>query len=166
MTEGLPSPESTLVEVRLLAMSVSAYRHSSAHHDELFREFALIHGRDPSESHEVPRRLLALVEELDQRFGGFTSAAQSEIAAALERGDEAIDITYHVPPETREATMRLADLLARADDYCRQGELLTVAPPTDAVAFRDWFLGEFVAQIDGAAPTPWPQYLAQVAPLS
>lgn len=59
--------------------------------------------------------------------------------------------------------MRLADLLAQADDYCRQGELLTVAPPADAVAFRQWFLGEFASQIDGAPPRPWPQYVAEGA---
>ncbi len=149
-----------LVEVRLLGLSVSAYRDASAHHDELFREFALITSRHPSEGHELPARLLDLVEELDQRFAGFAAGPRAEIEAAAERGDEAVDVTYRVPPETREAVIRLAELLSRADEYCRQGELLTVAPPPDAVAFRNWFLREFAVQIEGVPPTPWPEYAA------
>jgi hypothetical protein len=46
-------------------------------------------------------------------------------------------------------------MLNRADDYCRQGALLTLATPDDLVAFRRWYLGEFRAQINGARPTPW-----------
>lgn len=150
-----------LVEVRLLDMSVTAFEHTSAHHDDLFREFALIHTGESSEAH-VPARLLALVEELQQRFGGFSAGPRAQIDAAAERGEESIDVTYRVPRETREAVIRLSELLSRADEYCRQGELLTVAPPPTAVAFRNWLLREFAVQIDGAPPTPWPEYTADL----
>lgn len=150
-----------LVDVRLLGLSVSAFVHSSAHHDELFREFALIDRADPSGA-QVPSRLLALIEELEQRFGGFSAGPRAEIDAAVERGDESVDVTYRVPRETRQAVIRLSELLTRADEYCRQGELLTLAPPPTAVAFRNWFLREFAVQIDGAPPTPWPEYRADV----
>jgi hypothetical protein len=159
------SDSADLVDVHLLGISINAFRHTSAHHDELFREFALIQGRDPSGEHEVPVRLLALVEELQRRFGGFSAGPQAEIEAAAERGEESVDVTYRVPRETRDAVIRLAELLTRADEYCRQGELLTVAPPPTAVAFRNWFLREFAVQIDGAPPTPWPEYRADVTPL-
>lgn len=151
---------SELVEVRLLAMSLADYHDSSAHHDELFREFALILADTPEAGHEVPGRLLALIEELNERFSGFSTEAQGAIDEALARGDEAIDLVYRVPAETRDATIRLAELLAQADEYCRRGALLTIAPPPEAVAFRDWFLSEFAAQIDGRPPTPWPLYRA------
>jgi len=151
---------SNLVEVRLLGMSLADYRESSAHHDELFREFALILGHTPDAGHEVPGRLLALIEELTERFGGFSAEAQAATEAAIERGDDTIDLVYRVPPETKEATERFGELLAQADEYCRRGSLLTIAPPPKAVAFRDWFLGEFAAQIGGAPPTPWPEYRA------
>ena len=160
MTAGSMAQPSALVEVHLLDLSVTAFEHASAHHDALFREFALIKSRDPSEGHDVPARLLDLVDELHQRFAGFTSGPRSEIEAAAERGVEVIDVTYLVPPETKAGVIRLAELLARADEYCRQGELLTVAPPPDAVAFRNWFLREFAVQIEGVPPTPWPEYEA------
>jgi hypothetical protein len=150
---GMPAD---LVEVRLLELSLADYAHSAAHHDELFREFALILSCEPATDHEVPRRLTAVMEELTERFRGFTAAPQGQLQAALERGDEAIDLTFRVPAAAREAALRLHDLLAAADEYCRQGELLTVAPPPDAVRFRNWYLHEFVAQIDGEPPTPWP----------
>ena len=147
-----------LVEVRLLGLSLSDFAHSSAHHDELFREFALVLGAEPPPSNELPGRLLAVIQELTERFGGFTAAPQGELQAALERGDETVDLTFHVPVEAKGAALRLGELLAAADEYCRDGELLTIAPPPEAVRFRDWYLHEFVAQIDGEPPTPWPAY--------
>jgi hypothetical protein len=147
-----------LVEVRLLGLALRDFAHSAAHHDELFREFALVLSCEPAPSHELPNRLLAVIQELTNRFGGFTAAPQGELQAALERGDESIDLTFHVPVEAKDAALRLEELLAAADEYCRDGELLTVAPPAGAVRFRDWYLHEFVAQIDGEPPTPWPEY--------
>ncbi len=160
MTRAPTSDAPDVVDVRLLGLSISAFQHASAHHDELFREFALIRSSDASEGPNIPARLLALLEELDQRFGSFSVGPSSEIEAALARGDESIDLTYRVPRETREAVIRLSELLHRADEFCRQGNLLTVAPPPDAVAFRNWFLREFAVQIAGAPPTPWPEYKA------
>jgi hypothetical protein len=162
VTQAPASDAPDLVDVRLLGLSIRAFRHASEHHDELFREFALIQRGGASEDPNVPARLLALVEELDQRFGSFSVGPAGEIEAATERGDETVDVTYRVPPETREAAIRLAELLTRADEYCRQGNLLTVAPPPTAVAFRNWFLREFAVQIAGAPPTPWPEYRADI----
>jgi hypothetical protein len=147
-----------LVEVRLLGLSLADYAHSAAHHDALYREFALVLSSETTADHDVPRQLLAVMEELTDRFRGFTTAPQGELQAALERGDESIDLTFQVPAEAKAAALRLAQLLAAADEYCRGGNLLTTAPPPEAVRFRDWYLHEFVAQIDGEPPTPWPAY--------
>jgi hypothetical protein len=152
------APGAGMVEVRLLGLTLADYSRAAAQHDELFREFALVLTGEPSPGHEVPARLLALVEELNERFGNFTSAPQATMDAAFDRGDEAVDLTFLVPPEVKDAAIRFGELLAAADEYCRNGELLTLAPPPDAVAFRDWYLGEFTAQIDGGPPTPWPEF--------
>lgn len=149
-----------LVEVRILGLPLETYRTSSAHHDELFREFALVLARPPSAGHEIPAQLLALIERLNQRFSSFTASPEAELQAALERGDAEIDLTYHVPPEARDGARELAELLARADEYCKHGELLTVAPSPEAVQFRDWYLDEFVSQIDGKDPVSWRDYQA------
>ncbi|MDQ6927246.1 MAG: hypothetical protein M3159_01125 [Actinomycetota bacterium] len=147
-----------LVEVRILGMSLDAYRTSSAHHDELFREFALVLARPSTAGHEVPAQLLSLIERLNERFSDFTASPEAELQVAIERDDDTIDLTYHVPRAAREAVQELADLLARADEYCKHGDLLTIAPPPEAVRFRDWYLDEFVGQIDGKDPVPWSQF--------
>ena len=50
-------------------------------------------------------------------------------------------------------------MLDEADAYCREGaHLLTVATPPEELRFRRWFISEFVVQVGGAAPTPWPDY--------
>ena len=137
----------------MMGMPLKALAFAGEHHDELFREFRLILAREPGPGHDLPGRLIGLIEELDRNFSGFTAGAQAELESAMERGDDEIDLVYSVPRSVREACIRFATLLAEADDYCRVGDLLTLAPPPTAVAFRNWFLNEFVAQIDGAPPT-------------
>jgi hypothetical protein len=66
-----------------------------------------------------------------------------------------VTLVYRVPPEIRDAVIALAGMLAEADEYCRQGDLLTLAPPPEAVRFRDWYLSEFVRQCDGLPAKPW-----------
>ena len=149
----------TLVDVRLLGVSLAAYRHSSEHHDELFREFALITERQrdkPGASDAVPARLLALITDLRARFSGFSAANTAILQEAAERGDEYIDLVYRIPPEAGGAAMEFDRMLDDADAFCRAGDLLTMATPPEAAAFRRWFLGQFAAQAAGAEPTPWP----------
>jgi hypothetical protein len=151
----LTEPE--LVVVRLLGLSVPAFQHSSEHHDELFREFRLILAREQSPGHTVPARLLELIDELDGRFSNFTAGTQQELDDAVAAGAESIDLLFRVPVEVKAACQRLLELLAEADTYCRHGDLLTLAPPPEAVRFRDWYLEEFVSQVDGNPPVPWPE---------
>lgn len=146
-----------LVEVVLRELPIEVHRRTSEHSDELQREFALLLASSDA-GLDVPARLLQLVEELGARYRGFTAGTQDELIDALDRGDVSIDLVYRVPRDVREATIHLGGLLDEADDYCRAGELLTLATPPEAVRYRRWFLSEFVRQIDGEPPTPWPAY--------
>jgi len=149
---------SGLVTIRIVGVPLSVYLQSSEHGDELMREFALIAagtGDDGGEEPAVPVRLTALVEEMRARFSGFTFRPQSELAAAAARGDAAVDVVYTVPPAVAPAAAELVVLLDEADEFCRSGDLLTLATPPESLAFRRWFLGEFVRQAGGAPPTPW-----------
>jgi hypothetical protein len=148
-----------LVEIRIVGLTIDAFRRSAEHHDELFREFALILSRDASPGHTVPGRLLALVEELGERYSGFSLGPQAELDAAVAADAESVDLVYHLPRDVRDACVHFGDLLREADEYCREGELLTLAPPPMAIDFRDWFLEEFVNQIDGRAPMSWDEYV-------
>ena len=150
------SPE--LLEVAIVGLLVDLQRRVAEHHDELMREFALILARRPD--HQVPARLLDLVAELNARFGAFTAGTQNELAAAERRGDETVDLRYRVPPDVSPAAVRLGRLLDEADEYCRAGDLLTLATPGELLDFRRWFLEEFVRQSSGDPARPWNEWWA------
>lgn len=146
--------EDGLHEVRLVGFPLALHKRSTEHHEELMREFQLL-SMDPEPRKDVPRKLVALVAELTQSYGGMNSAADAERDAAVERGDETVDLTYRIPAAAAEAATRLDQMLDEADEFCRSDQLLTLAAPPETVAFRKWYLGEFPAQVAGAAPTPW-----------
>ena len=143
-----------LVEVRILGLPMDVYREAAEHTDELRREFALVR---ESDSHPVPHRLLDLIDHLGAEFGAFTGPQQTQLQQAVERGDPSVDLVYRVPAAARQACLDLGRMLDEADEFCRQGqELLTLATPARSVAFRNWFLDQFVRQIDGDPPSAWP----------
>lgn len=152
-------------EVRILHFPLRVYAKTSEHMEELMREFALLAMRPPDEpGHEVPKRLLDLVATLTEQYAGLTDAPDRLRDEALERGDEYVDLTFHVPTSVAAASRQLDEILDEVDEYCRRGEhLLTLATPPESLAFRKWYLSEFIGQIDGAAPTPWPDYVAATA---
>lgn len=157
---------SDLIAVRLLQLPLDLYRQASEHHDELRREFTLIQHTSSLDETEVPVRLLRLVNELNRLFAAFSEGPEAKLLAALERGDTTIDIEYQIPPAARAACISLNALLDEADDYCRSGDhILTLATGPGPLALRRWFLGQFVAQVDGAEPTPWDEWDPDAATL-
>lgn len=157
------SPE--LVVVTLVRLPLDLMRAAAEHQDELRREFALIRQASALDEASIPHRLLRLVDELEVLFAAFSEEPRASLAAALERGDASIDLEYRIPPQAREACIHLGDLLDEADEFCRNGEhLLTLATAEGPLLLRRWFLGEFVAQIDGANPTPWDEWHPDTSP--
>jgi hypothetical protein len=149
-----------LIEVRLVGLPLQVWQRTQEHVDGLLREFALI-VQDAEARAAAPGRLLALVEEITAGYGSFSEDQRREMEAALERGDDAIDLTYEVPAGAAGAAQQLGDMLDEADDYCRRGDhLLTLATPGEELLFRRWFISEFVDQAGGAPPTPWADYSA------
>ena len=149
-----------LVTIKLVELPVGIHAQASEHTDELMREFTFIRAQsvDP-EGTTVPAKLLDLVDEVTGQFAGFTAGSQAELDGAVAEGKDSIDLEYVVPPEVAAACIRLGQLLDEADEYCREGEvLLTLATPDDLVAYRRWFLEEFVRQAGGEAPLPWSAY--------
>ena len=146
--------------VRMIGFPVGVYRRASEHSDELMREFALIR-EDGSEN--IPARLLALVDELRLRFGAFTARPSDQLQQAVARGDATIDLEYVVPASVRDAAVQLDRLLDEADAFCLAGELLTLATEPEGLAFRRWFLEEFVRQVDGLPARPWSEVVTDPA---
>jgi anti-anti-sigma factor len=114
------------------------------------------------------RRFVAASPAVSGLDPGLLEIAVSEIvtnAVLHARTDFVVTLVpleYRLPPAAADASRRLGELLDEVDDYCRaRGHLLTLVPPDDAVAYRHWFLGEFIGQIGGAEPVPWPQHREQ-----
>jgi anti-sigma B factor antagonist len=141
--------------VRLVGLPLALQRKASAQTQALLRELAVL--RTDSESASLlPDRLLALLEELQSSDDGASVARQQQLAAAMERGDDTIDLDYQVQRGDAEAVTRLDDLFDETDAFCRAGHsLLTVRAPRDVRALRRWAFGQFTAQAAGAAPEPW-----------
>jgi len=155
--QDLPGDGGDLVEVRLLRFPLAVWARAREHHDELMREFALLALSAEPMRQDVPKRLQALIDALGRRYSGAAEAVSAERDRAWKRGDTTCDLVYRVPRAARDACQQLSAMLDEADRFCRAGqELLTLAAAADLLAFRRWYLDEFVRQIDGNEPKPWP----------
>ena len=149
-----------LHEVHLLDLPVGLWAKAQEQTDGLLREFAL--AADPADSQErdshLPTRLTALMETLNAQFSGVSTEQEQALFAAAAANLPVIeDLVYRVPGAAAEASQVLGDMLDQADAFCRDGSnLLTLAADADVVAFRWWYLRQFIDQIAGAAPVPWP----------
>jgi hypothetical protein len=147
-----------LVVVELRGVPFALQARATEHAEELQREFVLIaEGLQHSEGRSaLPRRLLDLVGVLQREFGGFTTEQEDAFDEALRAGTSTIDLTFRVPPSAAKAAVSIGEMLDEADEYCREGRhLLTLATPPDLLAYRRWYLQQFVEQVAGGPPTPW-----------
>jgi anti-sigma regulatory factor (Ser/Thr protein kinase) len=153
LDEELP-PGWTLV--RLAGCPVELSLQQDRHLDELVRELQLLgadEGRPESTTlaHEI-RDLL--VSPAHARVVGRRTAER-----AREEGKEAVDVEMAMPRELSAMVVRLQSAVARADELCEDGRLLTLTSSRQLRELRAWMTHEIVAQADrGAAPTPWDQW--------
>ena len=120
-------------------------------------------GKEIVSKEEMVDRIKAAVDARhDEHFvimARTDSLAVEGLNAAIDRaaraGEPSIDLTYHVPEAWAQACVVILDLMAEVDAWCRQGSLLTLAPPDDVVAYRRWVFGEFIRQVAGEPARPW-----------
>ena len=65
-------------------------------------------------------------------------------------------MVFAVHPSRRSAFVEVRDMARELEKEWAGSQLLFVHPGAQAVQLREWWLGEFIGQIDGAEPTPWP----------
>ena len=145
----------------LLQFPVRRFRAARQHRESLLREFAIIATGGGAEA-DVPKRLVEIARLHEDRYGGIAPEADRAVEDAYQRGLEYIDVEVDVPPAIAGDTVDLAGVLLEVDDYIRTGQLLTVAPSIEVKLFWIWFLGEFVRQVNGFPPTPWPVFEAKL----
>lgn len=144
------------VAVYLRDVPVRIWKRSAEHHDEVMREMALL-ALSPTTGHDLPKRLVELVDLLGRRYAGASAQPEVERDAALAAGIDRIDIRFDVPASAGEAAAVLGAMMREVEEYCRTGNrLLTVVQPQLQADFNAWYLEQFTAQIGGADPTPWP----------
>jgi hypothetical protein len=147
---------SELRRVRFIRAPVRLMLDANRHQQELVRELTLIQLSEDASKQELPARLVEMVERHRAEFSTLTFRRRTEIAEEIRRGATSVDLEIDVPAGAGPAAAEMQETLAEADEFCRNGELLTLAATAEFVAFRNWFLGEIVRQLDGDPPTPWP----------
>jgi hypothetical protein len=143
--------------VKLLGVPVDLYFDASRHMGEIAREFALISfGERSGVNERVPDRLLELVAELRGPRRRNTDAIRVQFEDAARAGQATIDIEIPGDETAAELTERITELLDAADEFCRSGDLLTLAASPEVVAWRHWWRDQVVAQVrEGAEPEAW-----------
>lgn len=148
--------ETTVIHLR--GVPPSLYARVVARQDELLREFMHIAYAQPEDRGSIPARLLALMEEVRTRHAASSARLREHLVAALDAGEECIDLALPAAPRMAEDARALLEAFEEADEYCRSGELLTLEAPAEVVEFRRWYLGEVIRQSRGEHPRPWPEH--------
>lgn len=156
--ERLAAPGSStkahISTVCLEGVPTALYRASEEHRQGLTREFALM-TINADDGPDVPSRLVALSEELSQRFARESANAREQVQAAELRGDANVNLLLELPPGSTAALEAIVDLLEEADRFCEHGAMLTVPATAEVRAFRRWCVDDVAAQLAGRDATPW-----------
>ncbi|MBF4163828.1 ATP-binding protein [Nocardioides acrostichi] len=76
-------------------------------------------------------------------------------AVSLSAAGRGLDLSVVVSRGSALAARQAADLLDKADDFCRQEELLTLHRDDQLCEFQDWYLDQFAQQAAGHPAAPW-----------
>lgn len=148
-----PAPEmDDPVDVLIQGVPLRLYVGFQQHFRELRREVHLL-----ALAHE---QIYPLAKSLSDLFGALERQLRdgiglTDVEGALTSGAEVVDLQVRIPREAASTLSRFLDLLDLADEFCRQERLLALARTEEQRDFQRWFLGEYVRQAAGAAPTAW-----------
>jgi hypothetical protein len=141
-------------DVTFVDFPVQLANRARVHSEALLREFAFIVAEGRHDT-ALARRMLEIAATSDERYKSLNPEADALVDAAIERGDEYVDVAVWVPVEFKQAILDAVPVLLEVEQYCRNGQLLTLETPDEIAEFWRWYLGEFLRQIDGEAPQSW-----------
>ncbi|MCW2549697.1 MAG: hypothetical protein JWN96_4157 [Mycobacterium sp.] len=147
--------DARLYDVHLLGVPIDLFLTTRQHHDELIREFAVMGLGHGDEDVAQPADLRLLIQELGVTYARADTRTDREIEVAAAAGLESTDLLYRVPASVVVGSDRLDSMMVRADEFCRQGLMLTMPRSPEMVEFADWWLQELRRQVAGHPPTPW-----------
>lgn len=146
------TPGRQLTRVRLIGVPTALWHRARLWFEGLLREFDIL-ATDTGE--ETPRELLEFVADARERFSGFADQSTATMEEARRRGEEAVELELHLPPEVGPVARDLWVHIERAAAYCRAGDLLTLTPDEELNRYLDWYLHEVARQLEGESPRPW-----------
>ena len=147
-----PVPGGPTTTIRLIGMPVQVFAAFRVWYAEIRRELRILALAHPDD-YPVDADLSALTLRVERERRLVRGI--DRLDAAISAGETQVDLEYQVPL-TAPATMgRVADVLDRADEFCRVHRLLTMPASPPVAAMRHWYLGEFVRQGAGEPPLPW-----------
>ena len=153
------SPRSNIVGVAVLRdYPLRLWEEQQQHSEEMIREFQLLlSGQETGQTVQTPpARLVELADFFVGRFGVLLDEISAARQEALQQGLDRMDSEVPLVDGTAELLERVREVMDDVDEYCRQGELLTLARSPQQLALQDWTTRELVGQLHGASPTPWP----------
>lgn len=134
--------------ITLVDLPVRPFLELQHHQEEMLREFALIDvDRERGGAAGVPARLLELVTDLRTRYAVPRGAIVDAVDEAARRGDETVTVTVSFPAEAASQVKATCDAYEEADEYCRSGDLLTLATSAEVTALRRRLCDDIVAQL-------------------
>jgi hypothetical protein len=147
------------VLVRLAGCPVELSLQQDQHLDELVRELQLL-GADGGTVHsrDIASQISMLLSSpTHARLTGRRTAEQ-----ARARGLSVVDVDMAMPREFSGLIQQLDAAVKRADELCRQDQLLALASPPELQLLRAWMTHQVVAQIErGEVPTPWSSWVSE-----
>lgn len=149
---GGPDDPETMRTLHLLSFPVELFSHLRVHFNELGRELRLLALTNPERyplAVEFAEVFLRVEHERRQVLG------LDALERAMAAGIDVIDLRYEIPASSVDTMERIGDLLDQVYDSLAEESLLVIRPPEELLELQHWYLGEFVRQGRGEAPTPW-----------
>jgi GAF domain-containing protein len=140
--------------IRLIAVPLRLLAESERQFDDLLRELQVL-ALDPAS----PARLKTLADVASELIGQVEEGrrvTREAIREAVSGGDRLVDLSFILRADGLVGLSRLGELLTKAAAAAAAGELLTLPPAGEVVAFRVWYRDEVVAQLGGRPPQPCP----------
>lgn len=153
-------------QVMLVDVPVATYRAVQQHTDAVLRELVLMAEYETAKAGRERGPLRLLFDRVNAGFSDrldLTVQAAHAVDAAIERGAESVTLTFTIPARYAASAEAWSALVDDLDAFCRDGTMLSVPVSPEVRRFTRWWCSELVGQLrDGAAPVPWPDYVAAV----
>jgi anti-sigma regulatory factor (Ser/Thr protein kinase) len=143
------------VQVMLLGVPPLVVQHYRKRWLELVREMHLVALAESSPQQRMAQRFCVAAQILHNDLYVIERSTIGYAPALSEEG-AAVDAVIDVPRSLRQAFVDLRDLARELEAHWAGPRLLFVHPGPQAAQLREWWVGEFIGQIDGEEPNPWP----------